>query len=94
VAAFAERRLEYRLQYQQHQLLHEPVLHVRDPYANGKYLGVVTNAIMPGGGRFHPIPAALKKGENILLFKLVATRNAPRFKVNIVRDGSRDFDTA
>jgi hypothetical protein len=64
------------------------------PYANGKYLGVVTNAIMPGGGHFHPLPVPLKKGENILLFKLVATRNAPRFKVNIIRDGSRDFDTA
>jgi hypothetical protein len=65
-----------------------------DIYINGNYLGVTANWVMPQGGQFHAFPAWLEKGENILLFKHVTTSRAPRFKVNIVCDGSRDFDAA
>ena len=65
-----------------------------DVYINGNYLGVVANWVLPRGGQFHAFPAMLEEGGNILVFKHVTANRASRFKVNIVRDGSRDFDAA
>jgi hypothetical protein len=63
-------------------------------HVNGKYLGVAGNWVLPQGGQFHAFPVMLEKGENTLAFKHVTSNWAPRFKVNVVCDGSREFDAA
>jgi hypothetical protein len=63
-------------------------------HVNGKYLGVAGNWVLPQGGQFHAFPVMLEKGENTLVFKHVTSNRTPRFKVNVVCDGSREFAAA
>jgi hypothetical protein len=63
-------------------------------HVNGKYLGVAGNWVLPQGGQFHAFPVMLEKGEITLVFKHVTSNRTPRFKVNVVCDGSREFDAA
>jgi len=65
-----------------------------DVFLNGKYLGVVGKWLMPHGEQYHPFPIMLAKGENFLALKILSSNRIPRLKIDVVSDGSCDFNAA